>query len=802
MIMKKTTISMAVAAIFAMPAAAYAQDSDSTAKASEPERIQVVGSRLSVRTATEGSAPVDIISAEDLAAGGFTETAKALQYAVPSFNFPTSSITDGSDAVRPASLRGLSPDHTLVLVNGKRRHSSSLVHLNGTTGRGSSNADLNAIPISAIKRIEVLRDGASAQYGSDAIAGVINIVLKDNAQGGDLSLSVGQTYEGDGEQVKLHGSFGVNLNDRGALVLSGEYHDKGRTNRAGLDPRPQYPEINGQPDPREDTFDRNNHHAGDAEFKNIGVFFNANYQAGPGELYAFGGISERTTKSGAFFRRALDARNIVEIYPDGYLPLLTPDTNDTSIAAGYRFDVGSWFADASVVYGKSEFNYRLEDSLNASMGPTSQTSFDAGTLIHDEMNASVELSKLFKFYNYSDLSVAFGVSYRDNGYQIKAGEPASYEDGGYDGRPAGSQGFTGFRPDSTVNESRNNTGIYVELENQLTEKFQWAAALRFEDYSDFGSNTSWKISGRYALTDQLAVRATANTGFRAPGVQQLYFTNISTLFVNRGNGPVPEQSGTFNNLSDVARELEVGALQPEESQSFSLGMVWNGDNGLSLSVDAFQIAIDDRIILSSSLVPGDSPAVADALAIAGADNARFFINAVDSTTRGLDVVLAKQYDLGEFGSLRAQAAYGYNETKVDAVNLPQILDGLEDKLFDNVERTRMTRSVPRNNGTLSFLHNYNKFQTHLAFSYFGDYVLENNAGDQTTYSGKWITDLSLRYQATDAIAVRVGAQNLFDTYPDKQAPGDQFNGIFMYPNTNAPFGFNGGYYYAELSYRF
>src|SRR5690554_6776985 len=264
MIMKKTTISMAVAAIFAMPAAAYAQDSDSTAKASEPERIQVVGSRLSVRTATEGSAPVDIISAEDLAAGGFTETAKALQYAVPSFNFPTSSITDGSDAVRPASLRGLSPDHTLVLVNGKRRHSSSLVHLNGTTGRGSSNADLNAIPISAIKRIEVLRDGASAQYGSDAIAGVINIVLKDNAQGGDLSLSVGQTYEGDGEQFKLHGSVGFNLNDRGAFVIAAEYHDKARTNRAGLDPRQQYPLIDGQPDPREQTFNRKSHHVGDA----------------------------------------------------------------------------------------------------------------------------------------------------------------------------------------------------------------------------------------------------------------------------------------------------------------------------------------------------------------------------------------------------------------------------------------------------------------------------------------------------------------------------------------------------------
>ena len=798
--MKRTSIGLAITAVLVAPAVSSAQERSSSA--TDPERIQVIGSRLSVRTATEGNAPVDIISGEDLIAAGFTETAKALQYAVPSFNFPSSSITDGSDAVRPASLRGLSPDHTLVLVNGKRRHSSSLVHLNGTTGRGSSNADLNAIPISAIKRIEVLRDGASAQYGSDAIAGVINIVLKDNAEGGDLNLSVGQTYEGDGEQIKVHGSFGVNLNNQGALMIAAEYHDKARTNRAGLDPRQQYPLVDGELDPREATFDRKSHHVGDAEFENIALFFNADYLVGDGQFYAFGGVSERTSKSGAFYRRALDARNVLEVYPDGFLPSLAPETSDISIASGYRFDIGDWYADASVVYGESEFNYRLENSLNASFGPASQTEFDAGTLIHDELNLSFEVSRLIPFVNYSDLSLAMGISYRENGYQIKAGEPASYEDGGFDNRAAGSQGFTGFRPDSEISESRDNTGVFVEVENQLTDQFQWAAALRFEDYSDFGSNVSWKVSGRYELSDQLALRATANTGFRAPGVQQLYFTNISTLFVNRDGELVPEQSGTFNNLSAVARELEVGALQPEESQSYSMGVVWNGYNGLSLTVDAYQIEIDDRIILSSSLIPSDSPAVADALAAAGADNARFFINAVDTTTRGIDIVLAKQFDLSEWGSLRAQAAYGYNETKIDAVNLPPILGGLEDRLFNDVERTRMTRSVPRNSGTLSLTHNYEKLQTHLAFSYFGDYVLENNAGTRTTFSGKWIVDLSARYQATESIAVRVGAQNLFDTYPDKQLPENQFNGIFLYPNTNAPFGFNGGYYYAELSYRF
>lgn len=800
--MKAKSLSLAIAfALGSASASAVAQSESDGAEVAE--RITVIGSRLSQRTATDGSAPVDIISAEDLVASGFTETARALQYAVPSFNFPSSSITDGSDAVRPASLRGLSPDHTLVLINGKRRHSSALVHLNGTTGRGSSNADLNAIPISAIQRIEVLRDGAAAQYGSDAIAGVINIVLKSNASGGDINLNLGQTYEGDGEQVKLHGSTGFNLNDRGALTLSAEYHNKNKTNRAGLDPRQQYPLLeDGSEDPREETFDRLNHHVGDADFENIALFFNADYALGAGDLYAFGGISERTTQSGAFYRRALDNRNLLEVYPDGFLPLLSPETSDFSLLTGYRRNIGEWLADVSLGYGQSEFEYLLENSLNASLGSNSPNQFNAGRLETDELNLNAEISRFIPFYNYSDLSVALGANYRENSYAINAGEPASYTDGGYQDRPAGSQGFTGFGPDSEVDESRDNLGLYIELENALTDQFQWGAALRYEDYSDFGDNWSWKLSGRYEFTDQLALRATTNTGFRAPSVQQLYFTNISTLFVNRDGELVPEQSGTFNNLSDVAQALEVGNLQPEESQSYSLGLVWSGYNGFSLSIDAFQIEIDDRIILSSSLVPSDSPAVQQALAEAGADNARFFINAVDTTTRGLDIVATQDFNLGQYGELRAQAAYGYNETQLDAVNLPKILDGLEERLFNNVERTRMTRSVPRHTGTLSFAHTYDRLQTNLAFSYFGDYVLENNQGVRTTFSGKWVVDLSARYQLTEQWSVRAGAQNLFDQYPDEQLPENQFNGIFRYPNTNAPFGFNGGYYYTELSYRF
>ena len=801
--MKYAKLSYLIAGALAVPSAlmthsAFAQEASVEAE----ETIQVVGSRLSVRTATDGSAPVDIISGEDLAASGITETARALQYAVPSFNFPTSSITDGSDAVRPASLRGLSPDHTLVLINGKRRHSSALVHLNGTTGRGSSNVDLNAIPISSIKRIEVLRDGAAALYGSDAIAGVINIVLKDQSEGGSITANAGQTYIGDGDQYKVHGNTGFALGDDGSLMLAFEYHHKNKTNRAGPDPRQQYELINGEEDPREETFNRLSHHVGDASFENKAIFFNANMAAGnEGELYAFGGYSDRTSQSGAFYRRALDNRNLTEVYPDGYLPLLTPETSDFSVVGGYKFLLADWNVDASVGMGTSEFQYRLENSLNASFGPSTPTEFDAGTLELNEVNASVDVQRFFPFVNNSDLSVAFGLSYRENTYKISAGEPASYENGGYDGRPAGSQGFTGFKPESEVDESRDNVGLYVELENMLTTQFQWGAAVRYEDYSDFGNNTSWKISGRYDVTDQFAIRATANTGFRAPSVQQIYFTNISTLFVNRNGELVPEQSGTFNNISPVAQALQLGALQPEESQSLSFGLVWSGDDGLSVTVDAFQIDIDDRIILSSSLIPSDSPAVAAALAAAGADNARFFINAVDTSSRGVDVVATQEFDVGS-SLLKTQLAYGYNKTEVDGVNLPTILDGLEDKLFDNVEQTRMTRSVPRHSGSLSFTSIVEDFETRLGFNYFGDYMLENNAGLQTEFSGKWVVDFSVKYKMDDNLSFNVGVQNLLDEYPDKQDPSNQFNGIFMYPNTNAPFGFNGGYYYGEVTYSF
>ncbi|MFQ6370631.1 TonB-dependent receptor plug domain-containing protein [Shewanella sp. YIC-542] len=803
---KYNVIALAVASQLVIPGVLAA---DATAQA-QIEKIAVVGSRIALRSATDSVAPVDIITSAQLQATGLTETAKALQFAAPSYSFPFSSVTDGSDAVRPANLRGLSPDHTLVLVNGKRYHSSALVHLSGTVGKGASNVDLNTIPITAIKRIEILRDGASAQYGSDAIAGVINVVLKDANDQGSISAQLGQTYQGDGEQWRVGVNNSVGFANDSFVSLSLEAQHKNSTNRAGLDPRQQYPLLaDGSADPREATFNRKNHQVGDAEYDNLALFANGAHYLDShglgdnGKLYGYAGYSERQTTSGAFYRRALDNRNILAIYPDGFLPQLSPKIRDYSAQLGYEFDLGKWHLDSAAGYGKNSFNYRLENSLNASLGTGSPTEFDAGTLSTHEYNLTLDGSRYLAFFNDSEILLALGAAWRQNGYEIQAGESASYINGGYDNRPAGSQGFSGFTPESAVNQQRHNLALYTELENQLSEQFFWSAALRYEDYSDFGDKISWKLAGRYDITDQLAVRATANTGFRAPSVQQLYFTNISTLFnPDPVSGDlVPTESGTFNNLSPVTQALQVGKLRPEESLSYSLGLVYTNDSGLTVTLDSYQIDIDDRIVLSSSLRRSDSTVVAQALAGTNAESARFFINAVDSRTRGVDLVVSQRVELGSFGDLQASLAYAYNDTSIEDIHLPAILDSLQDKLFDHIEQVRMTEATSHHTGNLGFTHHLGKFTTSLRFSYFGPYTIGYSKED-VRYSGKTTTDLSLAYQATDNFAVTVGAQNLFDTYPQKRPDDNNFNGIFVYPLTNTPFGFNGGYYFVEGRYTF
>ena len=790
-------VAIMLATVLPTSALAVSQQAD------DIEKISVIGSRLSVRTTTETASPIDIIDEAQLAATGAIETAKALQLLVPSFNFPTSSVTDGSDAVRPASLRGLSPDHTLVLVNGKRRHGSALVHLNGTMGRGSSNVDLNAIPVAAIKRIEILRDGAAAQYGSDAIAGVINIVLKDQATGGSLQASTGQTFEGDGDYYKTSLNASIPLTDHGFLNVTLEHQDKDKTNRAGLDPREQYNRINGQLDPREATFNRLNHQVGDAAYQHSAVFANAGYDSGDVRWYAFGGFSSRDSQSSAFFRLPKDVRNVPEIYPDGFLPQLAPTSDDHSITTGIQWSLADWQLDLSAGTGRSTYAYFVNNSLNASKGPTSLTSAYAGQLKNQEENYNFDASRRYDFVNDSELVVSTGLSHRENRYRIEAGEELSWRNYGYQGKAGGIQGFGGFTPESQVDASRDNTALYLELENALTDEFTWGAAARHEEYSDFGQARSFKLSGRYQLSDSWAVRATVNDGFRAPSVQQLYFSNLSTLFVaNPQTGVlVPTESGTFNNISPVTRALGQGDLQAETALSYSAGITYQGDNGLSFTLDSYQIRLDDRIILTGSVTRASSAVLNTLLGSSSANSVRFFTNAVDTTTRGVEAVLSYQWPATRFGEFQSSLSVQLNDSEIDHIKVPSLLDSLQTRLFDRVEQTRLTKANPNQGGVWSLNHRYGDLTSSVRVNYFGPYTLGYATGDKE-FSAKTIVDLSFGYQVTSALQVNAGVSNLFDVYPDEQPTVNNFNGIFKYPNTNAPFGFNGGSYYLDLSYSF
>ena len=751
------------------------------------EQISVIGSRRLGRTVEDSAVPIDIIGADALKNSGFTETNALLSNLLPSFNFPQASLTDGSDHVRPAQLRGLAPDHTLVLVNGKRRHSNALLNLNGSTGRGSSSVDLNAIPANAIARIEVLRDGAAAQYGSDAIAGVINIVLKSASSGGSVAAiyganvtemdgvpqlkSVSEGSDGnlafteggdrsltDGQTLTLQGNMGFELGDNGFLNISTEYRDRHSTNRSDYDNRENYARIDdgsvdGALDPRELTVNRYNHNFGNGDVEDFSMFYNAGYQlTSEVDLYSFGSYSKREGEGGGFYRRASDSRNIEEVYPDGFLPVITSDINDFSLALGAKGFVSEWNYDVSAVYGQDAFEFGVINSLNTSYGPSSQTSFDAGTLTYDQLTLNVDFSREVDVsFLESSVNVAVGAEYRREGYQIDAGEEASYAQGTFgpggavtdpvDGPfgAAGAQVFPGFTPESEGDNSRHNVSLYIDLETYLTDDWNLAVAARYEDYSDFGDTLNGKVATRYSLTEDLALRASVSTGFRAPSLQQQYFTSVATVFVDGE----PTETGTFAPSSDVAKALGSPGLDAEEATNYGVGFTWSTDFNFSLSVDYYQILIDDRIVLSNNL-SGD--AIADLLQGTGANQGRFFLNAIDSKTRGVDVVASYNVATDGYGDLAFNLGYNYGKNEVtDIIDPPAELQGAgfdQDNLFSGTELRRFEVSTPRNKYNLSATWTNDDIRTTLRTTRYGETQdPSDNPERNEVLKPKWITDL-------------------------------------------------------------
>ncbi|MEY2721383.1 MAG: hypothetical protein RL597_828, partial [Pseudomonadota bacterium] len=679
--MRNKIVAVFVAA--AISQAAFAQNA-SQGGADELEQVVVTGTRVANRSALDTAVPVDIVPTDALTNIGVAELNQALSVALPSFNFPRPGLTDGTDTVRPATLRGLAPDQTLVLVNGKRRHTAALVNVNGTVGRGSAAVDLNAIPNAAVRTIEVLRDGASAQYGSDAIAGVINLRMREDRDGGEFTLSYGQRdsqYENltgaapsgatwsapnvlkrsvnDGETLTLSGWKGFALGDSGFLTISAEYKDQERTERGGYDMRRQYPLVSGAFDPRELTFNRFSQWYGEPELKQTTVFANAGYDlSDSASLYGWASYQDRSALSAGFQRLADDpsGRNVLSIHPDGFLPKIQPDVTDYSLGFGQRWEMGEWNMDASLVYGYNEMMFTIVDTLNRSLGAASKTSFDAGGYDHEQVVFNVSGVRTFEVAGLaSPLNLAMGVEARRDAYSITAGEPDSWRNGGVRlplgtpgctaptaadtaaggcPAPSGAQVFPGFRPANVVDESREAVGAFIDLEANVTDKLLASLAVRAEDYSDFGSNVSGKIAARYDFSDTVAVRTSYSTGFRAPSLQQQYFATTSTNFING----VPFDITTFPATDPVARALGAKPLDSEDSTNVSVGVVFQLGDGASLTLDAYKIELENRIVLSENLTSTGVRTFLTSQGFVGIGGGRFFINGVDTTTEGLDVV--------------------------------------------------------------------------------------------------------------------------------------------------------------------
>ena len=823
------------------------------------DTVVVVGTRSIGRRALQAPVPIEVINREQLSLTGQSETGRVLQMLVPSFNFSSSTISDGTDALRPATLRGLGPDQTLVLVNGKRRHKSALLHVNTSVGRGTAGTDFNAIPSAAIERIEVLRDGAAAQYGSDAIAGVINIVLKDDVNTGDADIYWGRTYEGDGDTWNGNANYGMKVGESGFLNLTAEWRDRYRTNRAGLTAERQYDWVDvdqGRPadeileienddgtvsekplwfDPREYTFERQNFRIGDADSSQKVGFYNFGLPLAEGlELYSFGGHTSRQNNSAGFYRRANQGdRTVTDIYPDGFLPEINTDIGDTSLALGmaWAHETTDLNVDVSVNHGLNTFDFFISNSLNASYGPSSPTSADAGGFELSQTAFNLDVAYPLD-YQSSLINLAGGVEFRREGYGIQAGEPLSWIDAGLgaDGAVGGIQVFPGFRPDNEVDESRTNIAGYVDFESYLSGQpgtgLLVGAAVRGEQYSDFGATVTGKATARYDLTKQVAVRAAGSTGFRAPSLQQLYFNNISTQFKvdvddidSDGNTDelVALEVGTFKNDSDAARALGIPELKEETAFNVSGGFVLKPLEKMWLTVDGFLIQIDDRIVLSGSF-SADKVA---GLVAAGASSAQVFTNVAQTRTQGVDVAAGYLHAFDNESLLNLKVAFTWADTEVIGdVDAPEILVGLEDTLFPSQERSMIEEWQPNTRINLSADYIIGDLTIGGALRYFGSYTVQEGSGDdpaRQTYGGKWLTDIQSNYQLNPGLSLTIGANNLFDQMPDLNEIGQSRHGtltdgtghvivdspgVFTYSRRSAPFGFNGGLYYAKLSYSF
>ncbi len=777
--------------------AAFAQTAPTAPKKDEPtvvETITVVGSRRVNASSTDTTVPVDFIPMTKVAEqGGQFDLAQTLTYISPSFNSTRQTGADGADLVDSAALRGLGSDQTLVLVNGKRRHTVSLVNLFGARNRGNTGTDMNGIPLLAIENVQVLRDGAAAQYGSDAIAGVIDIGLKKRL-GCETVFGYSQYSAGDGKNYLASAYCGLQVGEKGVIGVTAEYLDRGRSNRAEAG----NPRI-----------------IGDTQSKNATVYVNGELPTSPtGKFYFTLGSQTREASSAAFARGGIGSddipsRNSAAQYPNGFVPFINGDIDDRYITVGHRGQFGDWNADLSQTYGYNKLRYNISNTINASIANlnllgggrgTSASAFDAGGFSFGQLTTNFDMSRFYSGIA-NGMNLAFGAEYRRENYQIRAGEPGSYidADGVGVGGNAGSQGFPGFRPSDATDRSRNSIAAYIDVETDIIAQFKTQAALRAEKFSDFGSTITGKLAASYKITDQVLLCGSGSMGFRAPSLQQIYFSSVFTDFISG----VPLDVVLAPNGGAIANIVGFPKLKEEKSKSFTLGLTWSPTPTLAVTADLYRINIDDRIVLSGRFDGDNFPALGSILSRLGVGQAQFFVNSVNTQTKGLDLTAFHKSDLGG-GKLSTYLAMNVSKTEVTGIKAPRSLAGFEDVLLSERERLFIEQGGPRTKATLGFDFITGPVETDFKVIYFGTQTLGTFSGTASgvpnaRYAAKTSADLSFTYSFDKNTKLTLGGTNIFNVKPSKQDPNETDNG-FIYDSVQ--FGLNGASYFVRLWKKF
>ena len=787
------------------------------------ETMVVTGTRGAQRSILTTPVPIDVITSAQIndagALGG--EFGQALQNLVPSFNLQRQSNSGAADIVRPAQLRGMSPDQVLVLVNGKRRHTTSITGIDAKTGRGTAPVDFNSIPSNAISRVEVLRDGAGAQYGSDAIAGVINVILDERREGIDSELTWGEHVTRfspagnkdirDGKTLSGKVAFGLPLGSGGFLRAGAEYKNRDETNRSGIDTVPFFEDeanirlVGG----------RRNYKPGDGAAKDLNLWINAGAPISDAiEAYGFGTFNRRDAEGTGFFRYPIGFANIQAVYPSGYRPITTGLNKDLAFASGLRGKLAQWNWDASLNFGRNEFDGGVKHSLNPSLGPASPHKFDVAQYENAQISGNFDTTRNIRVGLASPATLALGVELRRQKYASHTGDVASYVAGPLaDSLAIGAQAGNGLRPEETRNLDRNVYSAYAELSADVLPTVFVDVAGRYERSNDFSATTSGKLSARWEFIDGFALRGAVSNSFRAPSLVQLGFGTSSTSF---GAGGRLTTVNTLPVDDPLARALGAQRLDPETSRNLSLGVTGSFDVGLNLSADVFRIDVDDRITLSEridcgtpvaaeavSLPPGTAGFLA-AVGLSTADTlcdarnitaANFFTNAVNTRTDGIDVVASYATTLFG-GTWDVSASYSFAETRIRKINNPAvagvILLGVEEQntIEDAAPQRRAILTSSWRNDTWSVLGRLTyQGETTRVFNFGGGFE------PRQTYDAKWQFDTDVAFKVTDSVKVHVGASNLFDTYPNRSSSDINFFGNLPY-DVLSPVGFNGRFVYA------